>query len=141
MKFVLGIQSVFSSLLSLCVSIFIFKFSYCKATIKESWRLRNPFGCIHAAALVNFGEAVTAFAVLGYCESQDHHFKGIVTKIEADYLKKARGKLTGICTFGGVDPADSEKVVADLMDEKGQIVAKVGFLLIYITDHCYLDNS
>ena len=61
--------------------------------MRDSYWVRNPFKSIHAAALINLGEACTGLAMLSWIESKNNSYKGIVTKIEATYFKKARGTI------------------------------------------------
>ena len=57
-------------------------------TMRDSYFIHNPFSCIHAAALINLGEAAGGLAMLCWLESQPVKYRGIVTKLEAVYYKK-----------------------------------------------------
>jgi hypothetical protein len=54
--------------------------------------------------------------------------RGILVDIHADYLKKARGKLTAIAEFELPEPLldnSSCEVVAQLKDQSGETVTRV----------------
>lgn len=92
--------------------------------IQDTAKVRNHLKSVHAVALMNLGEAVTGVAML---VSVPDDARGIVTRLEMDYLKKARGPITGECFCD--PPHTSEKtryeVVGELKDRSGEVVAKV----------------
>ncbi|KAL2912050.1 hypothetical protein HK105_208479 [Polyrhizophydium stewartii] len=103
----------------------------CRASMGEWWLLRNPFRSIHAAALLNLGEAAGGFAVISWCETQEEQHRAIVTRLEIDYIKKARGVITAVCELDPSKPLlpagqtrANARVVTDLFDAKGDLVAK-----------------
>ncbi|MCX6131411.1 MAG: DUF4442 domain-containing protein [Proteobacteria bacterium] len=65
-----------------------------RVTLRDTPAIRNHLQSIHAIALANFAE-ITGNIALSYSMPPDARF--IVSKIEIEYLKKARGTLTGLC--------------------------------------------
>lgn len=86
--------------------------------------VRQHLGSVHAVALINLGELATGLAVL---TATPRSMRGIVTHLEADYRKKARGTLTASCTAAPPpEGVDSEPVVAtEITDAEGDVVAIV----------------
>jgi acyl-coenzyme A thioesterase PaaI-like protein len=80
---------------------------------------------MHAIALINLGELATGLAVLSTISG---NMRGILLNIQADYLKKARGKLVAIAEFELPQPLLDNtpcEVEACLRDQSGEIVARV----------------
>jgi acyl-coenzyme A thioesterase PaaI-like protein len=98
---------------------------FAQVTLRDRRRLRNHLRSLHAIALINLGELATGLAVLSTIPA---NMRGIVLNIHADYLKKARGKLTATASFQlpptvGDDTAC--EVEADLKDQTGETVTRV----------------
>ncbi len=98
---------------------------YAQVSVRDRRRLRNHLHSIHAIALVNLGELATGLAVLSTISAD---MRGILVDIHADYLKKARGKLTATAEFelpeSLLDNTSCE-VEAQLKDQSGEIVTRV----------------
>lgn len=98
---------------------------FARVTLRDRRRLRNHLRSLHAIALINLGELVTGLAVLSTIPL---NMRGIVLDIHADYLKKARGKLTATAHFE-LPPLIADdtacQVEAELLDQSGDTVTRV----------------
>lgn len=98
---------------------------YARVSIRDRHKLRNHLKSIHAIALINLGEIATGLAVLS---SIPDNMRGIVLGLEAEYVKKARGKLVATAHFQlptEIDDSTPVKVLAELIDEAGDLVTRV----------------
>jgi acyl-coenzyme A thioesterase PaaI-like protein len=98
---------------------------FARVTLRDRRRLRNHLRSMHAIALVNLGELVTGLAVLSTIPLD---MRGIVLDIHADYLKKARGKLTATAQFElpkNIAADTACQVEAQLLDQNGDTVTRV----------------
>ena len=94
-------------------------------TMKDRALIRNHLRSVHAIALMNLGELVTGLAVMYQVDGRG---RGIVSNLEMEYTKKARGTITGECHY--VAPTDAgvhENIVVDgtLRDAEGDVVARI----------------
>ncbi len=92
-----------------------------KVTLKECPSIRNHLRSIHAVALANLAE-LTGNIALSYSMPIDARF--IVSKIEIEYLKKARGTVTGLCDCP-VPTSNERKVYlvpVRIVNEVGEVV-------------------
>lgn len=96
-----------------------------KATIsiREHRIIRNHLNCVHAIALMNLGELAGNLAVM---TAQPKGTRWIVTKMQMEYLKKARGKITAESHAPDIDWTQVGEVtgVTELKDEAGDVVAR-----------------
>lgn len=96
---------------------------HARVEMRDRAAVRNHLKSIHAVALMNLGEATGGLALLaGLPDSQ----RGIVTALSMEYLKKARGTLTGRADFD-IPPTTFQgafRTLTELVDADGDVVAR-----------------
>jgi len=98
---------------------------YACIEMRDRPALRNHLNSIHAIALANLGELASGLAMLAALPDD---VKAIVTGLEIEYLKKARGRLLaeGRAELPGTITEPVTRVVhAEISDEAGDIVARL----------------
>lgn len=97
---------------------------YARVMMRDRRGLRNHLNSVHAIALMNLGEAVTGVAMLA---SLPPNTRGIPNRLTMDYLKKARGNITGTCTCEVLPTNEKQEreVVGELSNEAGEVVARI----------------
>lgn len=108
---------------------------FARVVLRDRRGIRNHLKSIHAIALLNLGEIATGLAVLSTLPGNMH---GIVLGLNAEYLKKARGKLSASANFEL--PAEIEddtpcQASTEIVDEAGEVVAiiRASWLIGYRT--------
>ena len=95
---------------------------YARCRLRDHRRIRNHLQSIHAIALANFIEETTGLAMVS---AVPEGMRGIVTKIEIEYLKKARGELEAECRSPNVvlNQTQDYIVKTEVKDIDGDVVA------------------
>jgi len=85
--------------------------------------VRNHLRSIHAIALANLAEMTTGLA-LGF--GLPDGMRTILTRLEVDFLKKARGRITATCDAPVFDRVEEKEVRVEsvLTNEAGEVVAR-----------------
>ena len=94
-----------------------------KIVMKDRPAVRNHLKCVHAIALANLVE-VTGNVALAYSLPADARF--IVAGMSIDYVKKARGTITGTCQSPVIKSNHEQeyKVPVELWNDKKEIVVR-----------------
>lgn len=109
---------------SINATVTVLKPGYAEVVMQDRRAVRNHLDCVHAVALANLGE-LTGNVALAYSMPDDARF--IVSGMEIEYLKKARGPITAI----GEPPIPRTanraqyEVSVTLRDASGDTVAQV----------------
>ncbi|NNL30798.1 MAG: DUF4442 domain-containing protein [Gemmatimonadetes bacterium] len=93
--------------------------------VRDRRKIRQHLGSVHAVALCNLGELTSGLAMMAGLSPS---VRGIVTSIEIEFFKKARGLLTATSEARApeeVHDAMDHPVVAEIHDEAGDCVARV----------------
>jgi len=96
---------------------------HAKVVMKDRRAVRNHLSCVHAVALVNLAE-ITGNVALAYSMPDDARF--IVSGLSIEYLKKARGTITGTTTCPIPETAERHEyeVPVELRNAAGELVAR-----------------
>ena len=100
-----------------------------RATLRDRRKVRNHLGSVHAVALTNLGELVGGLAAL---TGIPPGIRGIVVRLDTEYLAKARGRLEAEAHWLppegellGPDGTGETWVEAVIRDREGREVARV----------------
>ena len=94
-------------------------------SLPDRRKVRNHLNSIHALALGNLGELTANLALITLCPEGGRF---IVTRMETDYLKKARGELQCTCDIPTDLPWETIErtaATADITDASGEVVTRV----------------
>jgi acyl-coenzyme A thioesterase PaaI-like protein len=109
---------------SINATVTVLRAGYAEVVMHDRRNVRNHLDCVHAIALANLGELAGNVA-LAYSLPDDARF--IVSGMEIEYLKKARGTITAIGEPPTPRTANRAQynVPVTLRDASGDVVAKV----------------
>lgn len=95
---------------------------FSRTELPDRRRVRNHLDCVHAIALANLAE-LTGNVAVAYTLPDDARF--IVAGMSIDYLKKARGTITGTssCPLFASSEKQEYEVEVSLTDRHGEEVA------------------
>lgn len=96
---------------------------YARLEMRDRRRLRNHLRSLHAVALVNLAEETSGIAMLAGLPDEA---RAILTGLEIEYLKKARGTIRSECRCAIPDGTAEEKATLDvqLTDAEDHTVAR-----------------
>jgi acyl-coenzyme A thioesterase PaaI-like protein len=97
---------------------------YARLELPDRRRVRNHLASIHAIALANLGELTAGLAMTSALPPTA---RGIPVRLEIDFAKKARGRLTAEsrCAVPPVTGEIEQEAAADIRDLAGDVVARV----------------
>ena len=97
---------------------------YARVTLRDRRKVRQHLGSVHAVALVNLGEVTSGLAML---MALPPGVRGIVTRLSAEYFRKARGTLTAEArvTVPEVSGPTEHAIEARIADSTGTEVCRV----------------
>jgi uncharacterized protein (TIGR00369 family) len=96
---------------------------YSRVSMADRRKVRNHLNCVHAVALTNLAE-LTGNIAMAYSLPSDARF--IVAGLSIEYLKKARGEITGEahCPVPTSAERNTYEVPVSLCDPQGVEVAR-----------------
>jgi acyl-coenzyme A thioesterase PaaI-like protein len=98
---------------------------FAQVSLRDRRKVRNHLKSIHAIALMNLGEIATGLAVLSTITPD---MRGIVLGLQAEYLKKSRGRLVAKASFelpSQIDDNTPCEAKTEIVDDAGDVVAIV----------------
>jgi len=96
---------------------------FARVTLRDRRAVRNHLDCVHAIALANLAE-ITGNIAVAYTLPNDARF--IVAGMSIEYLKKARGTITGTAETPLIDSSERREyeVPVTMRNDSGEEVAR-----------------
>ncbi len=106
---------------SIAANVVLLEPGHGKITLRERRKIRNHLQSVHAIALANLSEMVTGLTLLN---SLPGDTRGILTSMQIQYHKKARGLLTAecVCEIPENNAEREMQVSGEIKDEVGEVV-------------------
>lgn len=103
--------------------VFELREGYARVAMNDRRAIRNHLDSIHAIALMNLGEFTTGIALMYGLPA---HARAILTHLEIDYHKKARGRLFAEASAPHVAATEREELELKsvIRDVTGEVVAE-----------------
>ncbi len=107
---------------SIAANVALLEPGHGKITLRERRKISNHLRSVHAIALANLSEMVTGLTLLN---SLPDNARGILTSMQIQYHKKARGLLTAecVCEIPENNAEREIQVSGEIKDEVGEVVA------------------
>ena len=101
----------------------VLELGYARVSIRQRRRLEQHLGSIHAIALANVAECASGAAML---TALPPGYRGIVTRMQIEYFKKARGVVTAEAraTLPDLAVEAEHDFVSEVRDAAGDVVAR-----------------
>ena len=95
---------------------------YARTSFRDRRKVRNHLNSVHAIAMINLAELTCSLALSA---AQPHNGRWIVTGMDVEYVKKARGRITAECKAPEVDWSQNQvhRGEVTLKDSQGDVVA------------------
>lgn len=96
---------------------------FARVQLHDRRAVRNHLRSVHAVAIVNLAELTASLAV---STAQPADGRWIVTGLDTEYLKKARGTITAECRMPDIDWSSPRDVTGEVIcrDGSGTVVAR-----------------
>jgi len=96
---------------------------YARVELRDRRKLRNHLHSIHAIALMNLGEVASGLAMASQLPPD---FRGIITRLSIEFVKKARGRLVAEshCHLPQLQADIELEILAEIRDQSGDTVAR-----------------
>jgi acyl-coenzyme A thioesterase PaaI-like protein len=107
---------------SIAANVVLLEPGYGKITLRERRKVSNHLQSVHAIALANLSEMVTGLTLLN---SLPDNARAILTSVQIQYHKKARGLLTAecVCEIPENNTEREMQVSGEIKNEVGEVVA------------------
>ncbi|KAF9422170.1 hypothetical protein BGZ94_008641 [Podila epigama] len=99
--------------------------------LRETKEVSNPFHCVHAGALVTFGETVGSLALFTLLGKKD---RAILTNINAEYVKVSRGLLTASSLVSPIKDRDMKEMTTHVLIKNASFETVVKLTLTWKVD-------